>query len=236
MRLIITRPKEDAEPLARALAALGVETLIEPLLSIELDDKATPDLAGVQALLVTSANGVRAFAAISAKRDIPVFAVGDASARTAREAGFERVESASGDVEALAGLVAEKLGPDNGVLLHIAGSKVAGDLAGALGKAGYDYRRIQLYHAARAKSLSAEGLTAIKDGNVQGVVVYSPRTAESFVDLIEKADAGPSLRSMSVICLSAAVAARLDGLEWGRIIVARTPDQAALIRCIQELS
>ena len=35
MRVMITRPREDARPLAEALAARGVETLLEPLLHLQ---------------------------------------------------------------------------------------------------------------------------------------------------------------------------------------------------------
>ena len=230
---MITRPLEDAEPLAKELAALSIDTVIEPLLSIEIA-AGSPDLTGVQALLLTSANGVRAFAQSSDERQLPAYAVGDASARAAREAGFETVISASGDVDALAGLVGQRLRPEDGALLHIAGTKVAGDLAGFLGKAGYDYRRLQLYHAAKAAALSPEALRAIKDRDIDGVLLYSPRTAESFVNL--STQAGADCRYLTAFCLSAAVANRAKAIEWERIVIADTPDQAALIKCVQESS
>ena len=50
------------------------------------------DLDGVQALIATSANGVRAFAARDPRRSLPVCAVGDATARAASDAGFADVE------------------------------------------------------------------------------------------------------------------------------------------------
>jgi len=100
MRVLITRPREDAAPLAARLAAKGIDSLIEPLLLIHLLPGAPLDLAGLQGLLVTSANGVRAFAARQPDRDIPVYAVGDASARAAGVAvvvmsyGYTRIPSA----------------------------------------------------------------------------------------------------------------------------------------------
>src|SRR5579885_2968460 len=103
---LITRPEEDARPLADALKSRGIATVIEPLLSIRVLPEAAPgltqDLEGVQALLFTSANGARAFAELSPRRDIGVLAVGDATAAAARALGFSAVESAGGDVQALA--------------------------------------------------------------------------------------------------------------------------------------
>ncbi len=74
MRVLVTRPKEDAAPLAAALAARGHETLVQPLLAIEPRPGAEIDLAGVQAVAFTSANGARVFAGLSEVRDVPVFA------------------------------------------------------------------------------------------------------------------------------------------------------------------
>ncbi|MCH7863737.1 MAG: uroporphyrinogen-III synthase [Proteobacteria bacterium] len=84
-RLLITRPREDAEVLAALLLERGVEAVIEPLISVQDLDGPGLDLAGVQALLITSANGIRAFSRRQGDRDIAVFTVGDASARAARE-------------------------------------------------------------------------------------------------------------------------------------------------------
>ena len=98
MRLLITRPREDAEPLAALLGERGIETALEPLMSIIDADTPDPDLSGVQAVLITSANSIRAFARRVADRDIAVCAVGDASARAALDLGFDQVSSAAGEV------------------------------------------------------------------------------------------------------------------------------------------
>ena len=62
MRILITRPRDDAEPFARAVMALGHDAVIEPLLDIVYPAGALLDLKGVQAILLTSANGARAAA------------------------------------------------------------------------------------------------------------------------------------------------------------------------------
>src|SRR5580698_8674810 len=104
LRALITRPRQEAESLAARLAERGIEAVIEPMMMI-VDSAgvdaagverggALPDLTGVQAVLCTSANGVGALARASAERGVPVFAVGEATARAARGAGFVGVESA----------------------------------------------------------------------------------------------------------------------------------------------
>lgn len=101
MRALVTRPKEDSEGVAHALAQRGLEVMVEPLLDIAPVEGARLDLDGAQGILVTSANGIRALARLHPGRDLTVWAVGDASARAAREMGFTQIESAGGDVDTL---------------------------------------------------------------------------------------------------------------------------------------
>src|SRR5579885_3249920 len=91
LRALVTRPRAEAVELAAALERRGIAALIEPLIEIRFADLPPPDLAGVRAILCTSANGVRALARLTPARGLPLFAVGDATAARAREAGFAAV-------------------------------------------------------------------------------------------------------------------------------------------------
>ena len=229
MRILVTRPAEDCKPLIAALAQLGHEGVVAPLLDIRLIDGDELDLAGVQGLLFTSANGARAFAGRSAERDLPALCVGDATAREALALGFENVKSASGDVEALARLAVQVLDPAAGALLHPAGSNIAGDLGAMVQAAGFTYRREVLYQAIKAETLPSDALSALSTGDVDGVVLYSPRTGAAFARLVDKAGAGAHLKAVSAYCLSGAVADQIKGLAWRKIYVATHPDQASLL-------
>lgn len=224
MRVLITRPREDAGPLAERLAGMGVDSLIEPLLEIRYLPAAGLDLDGVQALLVTSANGARALARATDRRDLPVYAVGDGSARAAGAAGFARVESAAGDVEALAALVVARLDPGAGRVVHVAGSAVAGDLAGRLAAAGFAAERAVLYEARQARALSAACVAALRAGGLDAVALFSPRTAAGFVRLAREAGVAEACAGLEALCLSEAVAERAATLAWRRVRVARRPD------------
>ena len=233
---LITRPEEDARPLAEALAARGVATVIEPLLAIrplpEAASDLAKDLAGVQALLFTSANGARAFAELSPRRDIGVLAVGDATASAARGLGFAAVESAGGDVQGLAQLVKQRLKPAGGPLLHAAGSAVAGDLAEILAADGFDLRRRMLYESATATALSPETIAALKQGRIDLVLLFSPRTAVTFAELARAAAVGAS--ELTALCLSPAVATAVSGLAWKKVEVAEKPDLPSLLALVDK--
>lgn len=231
MRILITRPMEDARPLADALEERGIAVLIEPLLEIRHLDDAEIDLAGVQALLFTSGNGVRAFAALSPRRDLKVFTVGDGSADAARQAGFPNVESAKGDVEALAALVVDRLKAEDGTLFHAAGTVTAGDLKIRLEGLGYQVRRAQLYEAKIATALSTETRANLTLGGIDAVLLFSPRTAATFADLWRTAGS-PSLGRIHALCLSAAVAREIGNLGWAAVEIADRPDLPSMLALV----
>ncbi|MCF8482047.1 MAG: uroporphyrinogen-III synthase [Rhodospirillum sp.] len=229
MRALITRPAEDAERIATPLRARGVEIMLEPLLVILPAAGPAPVLDGAQALLFTSANGVRAFRAAVANRTLPVYAVGDATAKVARELGFTQVTSANGDVGALVDLVRSKVAPTAGDLVHVAGSVTAGDLAGSLAEAGFTVRIERLYQTRTAVSLSKEARRALAEGMIDAVFLFSPRTARTFVELLTKAGLTGAMERVTIYALSGAVAEEVKDLPSRAMRVASSPTQDALL-------
>lgn len=230
---LVTRPREDSEGVAAELAERGLKVMVEPLLTIEAVD-AEMDTGGVQGVLATSANGIRALAKAWDRRDVPVWAVGDASARVARQLGYTIVESAGGDVDGLAALVAERCDPRAGALLHAAGSVTAGDLAGRLGQSGFAVRRVVLYRAQSAGVLSESLREALADGRVDVALFFSPRTAATFATLVTAAGLGQATARITAYSLSAAVAEKLAALPWAAVRVAAAPTQAALLAAVDD--
>jgi uroporphyrinogen-III synthase len=234
MQVLITRPSEDTAKLAAALAARGVTAVSEKLLAIRPRPDTDVHLDGVQAVLLTSANGARVFARATARRDLPILAVGDATAEAARDLGFGDVASAGGDVGALAALARNQLDPKGGALLHVAGSVVAGDLAGTLEAAGFRVARAVLYDAEPAAALSEATIAALRGRRIAAAFFFSPRTAAHFVTLARAAGVAESCRDMAAFALSPAVAAALSPLGWARLIAAAAPEQAALLAAFDE--
>src|SRR3546814_12416750 len=104
-----------------------------------------------------------------------------------RQCGFDRVESAAGDVHDLAALARRRLDPFAGPLLHPAASKPAGDLQGDLAASGFTVLRAVLYDAVPAPSLSADCTQALDEGSLEAATFFSPRTAGAFASLIAAA-------------------------------------------------
>jgi len=235
MRVLITRPKADAGPFAGRLHGLGFETLIEPMLDIQPLPGAEIDLEGVQAFVATSANGVRALAAATESRALPLLAVGDGTAATARDQGFSHVSSAAGTVEDLARLACEALDPAGGALVHAAGRDVSGDLAGQLSAAGFDVRRVVLYEARAHTRLSPACRKALTGAHLDGAVFFSPRSAGTFVSLAGMAGLADRAAALQAFCLSDAVAAAAAKISWRAVHVARQPGLDAMIDLLRSV-
>ncbi len=233
MRALVTRPRREAEALAQRLREKGLEVTIEPMLEIvELRRSKPLDFSGVQACLVTSASGARALAEAGCAREVPVYAVGEASADAAREAGFASVDCAGGDSAALVRRAAERLDPAAGALLHASGVEVSGDLAGALRARGFKVRREVLYRARAAKALSPGLRSALEDGAIDLALFFSPRSAATFVELIDEAGLAAACAPIEAFFLSPAVAEAGGALDWQRAWTASRPDQEALVELV----
>ena len=232
MTVLVTRPKRDSLAFADILRRRGIECLIAPLLTIIDITVTLGDLDGVQGCVVTSANGADALARATANRSVPVLAVGTVSAGRAREHGFTGVRAAGGNLESLAILIRQHLDPGIGRLIHVSGSKVAGDLAGLLAGDGFVVERVVGYHADAVSGLPQVALSALRGGHLRGVAHFSPRTAAIFMRLIREAGVETSLQSLIGFCLSDAVARTLEGSGWKDLVVAPRSDAESLAGCI----
>lgn len=224
-RIWVTRASPGAEETAARLKAISLPVLVDPLLAV-VPLSPPIDLHGVAALAFTSVNGVQAFASLCADMSLPVYAVGDRTARAAREAGFTQVASADGDVVALAALIAGQAGRIDGVVLHPAAREPAGDLVSALAAKGVTVRSVAVYETVE-RDPAPETLDQL--GTMAAVLLHSPRAARKLAQVLERRPA-PSLRA---VCLSSAVAAPLAApLEAGNladVAVASHPSETALL-------
>jgi uroporphyrinogen-III synthase len=237
MRLLVTRPADDAERTARALERLGHEPVISPALQVRyLIDVPLP-AARPQAILVTSTNAVNALQRhrqAEAMLGATVLAVGDRTAVAARRAGFAATYSAGGDVDDLVALVRRHCSPDAGPLLYAAGADQASDLAGRLGEDGYDVETAVVYTADCAGRLAAAAAGHLRAGTIDGALFFSARSAECFGEQIAHAGLAPLGETIACFCLSEAVGRKVTSFANGALHIAAEPNQLALIALIED--
>jgi uroporphyrinogen-III synthase len=227
MRLWVTRPELDAAVLRARLIGQGHEVVVEPLLIIDFTDADPIELDDVQAIIATSRNGVRAAAespVADEVRQLPLFAVGPGTAATAEALGFENVVKGPSTADRLLQTIVAGTDVNGGALLHLAGGNLAFDLAGELRQLGYHVLQPTVYVARTAPRLSHQLLSRIVHGNIDGVIILSPRTAQTYVDLVMAHQVEHSARKLVHFCLSTAVAARLAQLQPEDVRVPNEPN------------
>jgi uroporphyrinogen-III synthase len=230
--VLVTRPQPEAEATAVQVEALGYRTLIEPL--IEIVPCAGPPLEfeGIQAVLVTSANGARALATRTPVRGQRVFAVGDATANTLQQLGFHQVESAGGNADDLARLVQRRCEPSRGTLLHVRGDAVASDPSVPLSGAGFSVRSAVLYETRTPSAFSPSLERTMRHNDLAYGLFFSARTARTFVRLAVAAGVACACERSEALCMSHAVASAAEGVPWQAVRVAVRPDHEALLNLL----
>jgi uroporphyrinogen-III synthase len=236
MRVLITRPNEDAARFAELVRARGHEAVCASLLSVNFFDGPELTLDGVSAVVATSANGVRAFVRRSERRDLPLFAVGPQTADAARAAGFEHIECADGDAATLAAAVPDWIKAEEGVLLHAASVDNEGRAKALLAEEGFSVHVEVLYEVVPLHKLPEAVRERLAHAAIDALVVFSPRSAMTLRDCIVRARLSSVCRQMVAVCISQATAEALAPLEFGQVAVAARPNQDALLDCLDILT
>lgn len=221
VKLLVTRPEPDASETAARLRALDIEAVVEPLLFAQTLPTTLPASEGFAALVITSANALRALnerGEIARLQALPVYTVGDKSAAVARDMGFPDVTSAAGDARDLVALLARA--GIGGPVLYPTARHQAADLAKALATHGVMVITVAIYEMHPAPQLDAD-----IDG-FDGALFYSRRTAETFTRLVPPATdrARPGM-----LCLSEAVAEPLIAAHFVRVSLADHPSEEAMM-------
>lgn len=235
MAILVTRPHPDGEATAAALRAKGRAVLLAPMLRFEavaFDDDEDVRYDGI---VVTSANALRGIEDHPAKDKLiglPLFAVGDHTAETARRSGFRKVVAADGGAEKLRALVVKSVGAKRlrkaGTLLYLAGADLARDLAGELGAQGFTVVTQTTYRMIPVPNLPREVCDAFASDAIDAVLHYSRRSARAFVDAARAAGIEISALALPQLCISDAVAAIVRDAGGTQVTVARSPDETAL--------
>lgn len=232
MRLLLTRPLTDDDPLEAMLRAAGHDLLREPLLTLEHFPPGEIGAAGLQAVVATSANALRGWVPAASIAGKPFFAVGGATARSARQAGFGNVTAGEVGAQDLAAMLLAHLDPAKGRIVYLRGEDVAYDLEGPLRAAGFFVDSRRVYQAAPVAQFSPGTLAALNRGQIGGVVLLSPRTTQSYLRLINQHGLHGAADRLTHFCLSERVAAQLTAESNAKISIPARPNLQELVALV----
>ncbi|WP_246659628.1 uroporphyrinogen-III synthase [Ancylobacter moscoviensis] len=231
MRVLVTRPRPDAEATAARLAAAGHQAIVDPMLAVEpIPDARLPE-GRFDAVALTSVNGARLLGARllearperTALAGLPLYAVGRRTAAAA-PGGFADVHVAGGDGVSLAALLRAEL-PRGARLLYVAGEDRAIDLGAALAGDGISTELFVIYRAVPAAGLAADTLAAAAAGRIDAAFHFSPRTAATLAARANEAGAAAHFRHIEHLCFSANVAAPLKAAGWPTRVAAEPTEE-----------
>ena len=238
MAVLVTRPSPDDETTAKALRARGIEVLRAPMLRFEPVPFQDDADANYGAVIVTSANALRAIAPHLASRlvKLPLFAVGENTAEAARDAGFGEVIASKGDAGALRDLVLARAKSKQlrkaSPILYLAGADLARDLVSELSENGFTVVTQTTYRMVPAPSLPQEVCDAFVAHEIEAVLHYSRRSARAFLEAARAGGVEISALALPQCCISPAVAVVLRDAGATQVTAAASPDENALFEAL----
>lgn len=225
-KCLIIRTMPLALQTAQAVTDLGYEPIVLPAAILKPTENSV-DATQIQAFLVTSPNAPPLAKIEKYMLSIPVYAVGDRTAKACENMGFENVISAGGDAAALAVLVADRLSVKNGALMHLRGNEISGDVKGLLSACGFEVKSVTVYETIENPRFKRELPESLEIG--QGIVLFhSPKGAARFREALKDID----LRNWRAYAISNAAAASLVDLGFKEIKIAQMPNEGALLAAI----
>ncbi len=243
MAVLVTRPFPDNEMTAAALREQGFDVLLAPMLRFEAVAFEDDGAARYDGVMVTSANALRAVDAFPGKSrwlDLPLFAVGAHTANAARAIGFQQIVAGNSGAAGLPDLVAAHFGDRKKsgkrgtprTLLYLAGADRAHDLSDELDRHGIGLVTHTTYAMVPIARLPVVVCDAFAADRVEAVLHYSRRSARAFVAAARADGVEISALALPQCCISDSVATALRDAGAAQVMVARSPDETAMLETV----
>lgn len=221
MKLLIIRPQPGADATAHRLRAAGHEAIVMPLFFIQHLPVQRVSAEGYDAILLTSGNAARAAVQfLTQDHGKPIYAVGSATANALHTLLVAVAKTGSEGVDALVrAAIADGhqrllwlAGEDHSAIPHIDGARID----------------IEIVYRSATVGTPDDFLRHVTESDV--VILHSSRAAQHFAELC--ASMGLPRASVTLATFSNAIA-KAAGKNWGAMIIADAPNDAALLKAIQ---
>lgn len=238
MLVLLTRALDESNRTAARLACEGHDAVLSPVLDMVPTGAIWP-LGVIDGVIATSA---RAFELLSAAPDwplpearrlLPLLLVGERTRDAARDRGFDGPPLIGPDAKALAWEIASRFAAPCR-FVYLAGRHRKPDLEDSLTEAGHGIEPIEVYAAQPAESLTETALALARTGEIGVVLHYSRRSTDIFLFLAR--NAGLDLSRINHVCISHDAAAPLLAAGVHEVLIAKTPDEQAMLAILNALA
>lgn len=219
--VLVVRPEPGLSSTMALAKDMGLNAIGYPLFEVQSCAWDCPDPGALDALLIGSANAIRHGGdALRSLRDKPVYAVGETTATTAREAGFTVADTGTGGLQNVLDTIAAPL-----CLLRVAGAEhVALDPpAGVNIHTVIAYKSVPLELPEPLRPLHDLGLT---------VLLHSAAAARHFDS--ESRRLALQRDRIQLVVIGPRVASAL-GNGWRAIHVSPAPNDAAMLELAKDV-
>ena len=206
-RVLVLRPEPGAAATVKRARERALDAVAIPLFEIEPVAWEAPEAGSFDGLLLTSANAVRhGGQGLASLRGLKVYAVGEATADAARNAGFDIAASGDAGVDRLLASIEPDL-----KLLHLCG-RDRRDIAVAT-------PRISAIPVYAADAIEKPDLS---EANGSVALIHSPRAGQRFAELIRDRE------SIAIAAISHAAAEAVES-GWQAVEASDEPSDDALL-------
>lgn len=220
-RLLALRPEPGLAATLERAGAMGLAITGHALSEIRAVAWDCPDPAGIDGLLIGSANAIlHGGPHLAQLREKPVYAVGEATAAAARAAGFAVAMTGSGGLQGVLDAIAAPCH-----LLRIAGE----EHVPLTPPTGVTFAEVIAY---RSVALPLDPAAALLGSGKALVLLHSAATARHFAAECDRL--GLARAAIALAALGPRIAAAA-GEGWGAVHTAATPDEGALLQLAFDL-
>ena len=226
MNILMTRPLIEAEDLMGKLFSLGHKIIHIPTLKISSMKVEPVDVNKYNAFIFTSANAIRNLKVIKQDKSKLCFCVGAITEKIARMSGYNNTVSAGGTVNALKNLIISSSQiNEKSKIAYFCGDNISYDLDLELKREGIGTNKIINYTSVKITDLNEENKKIIENHPPDIILVYSLRSAQSFIEIVKNYSLYPIMTESTVMCISKKVANVFSNKGWKKIKIFNPGDE-----------
>lgn len=220
---LAVRPADRWTETSTAMADVPVDLVFAETIDYSPVPVVLPTRTDGDALIVTSLRAI-----LSAPEcqymyaHIPLYVVGESTARTLMDKGFTTIEVVAPTAMDLLPILKKA---DVRQFLYVRGEDVAVDFSQYLDTV----QNFITYKSTPKTDVQKDIMEKIEQGAIDAVLFFSRASAIAFMDIIDKTGKGPTLATLSALCLSQAVLECVQIYPWARLVAAPTPDLAGMV-------
>ena len=233
MHILLTRPINESIKTKSILTELGHKVTVDPLLKI-IFLKNNKNYKNIYCYIITSKNGLLALSKVTKNRSIPIYCIGLATAKFAKQKKFKKVFFADGTGKNLYKIVCKMTKKKK--IVHVSGKDVTINITKKLKNSGYNAERIIAYKSLQAQNFRNKTILNLSEKKIDLVLFFSKKTANTYIKLSRKANINSKLKKAYSLCLSKNIANVFPRNYWKKIYISPHPNLLSLIDTVRKIN